>query len=85
VTPAERRKWNATKVPKRACSGRIDAPLIRLLGVAALLAILATPTALAQSVLPDPARTRGPLNPMVTQATIGSTICFRGWTQTVRP
>jgi hypothetical protein len=58
---------------------------MRLLGVAALLAILATRTPLAQSVLPDPASTPGAPNPLVTQATIGSTICIRGWTMTVRP
>jgi hypothetical protein len=55
------------------------------LGVAAVLALLATPATLAQSALPDPARTPGALNPEVTQATIGTTICVRGWTQTVRP
>ena len=59
--------------------------LLRSLGVAAVLAISATPDALAQSALPDPARTPGALNPEVTQATIGATICVRGWTQTVRP
>ena len=30
-------------------------------------------------------RTPGVLNPEVTQATIGSTICVHGWTRTVRP
>lgn len=34
---------------------------------------------------PDPHCTPGALNPAVTQATIGSTICRRGWTSTVRP
>lgn len=34
------------------------------------------------TVLP---RVPGILNPDVTQATIGSTICVRGWTATVRP
>jgi hypothetical protein len=33
----------------------------------------------------DPVRTPGVLNPDVTQATIGSTICVRGWTKTIRP
>ena len=33
----------------------------------------------------DPVRTPGALNPDVTQATIGSTICVSGWTRTVRP
>jgi hypothetical protein len=35
--------------------------------------------------LPDPRCTPGALNPAVTQATIGATICQRGWTSTVRP
>jgi len=33
----------------------------------------------------DPMRTPGVLNGDVTQATIASTICVRGWTRTVRP
>ena len=33
----------------------------------------------------DPLRTPGVLNPDVTQANIRTTICKRGWTQTVRP
>jgi hypothetical protein len=33
----------------------------------------------------DPVRTPGVLNADVTAATIGRTICVRGWTQTVRP
>ena len=39
----------------------------------------------AGAVVADPVRTPGVLNPEVTQATIGSTICVRGWTRTVRP
>ena len=34
---------------------------------------------------PDPRCTPGALNPQVTQATIGRTICSSGWTSTVRP
>jgi len=34
---------------------------------------------------PDPHCTPGAVNPQVTQATIGSTICKSGWTSTVRP
>ena len=34
---------------------------------------------------PDPHCTPGAVNPAVTQSTIGSTICRRGWTATVRP
>lgn len=32
-----------------------------------------------------PVQTPGAVNPAVTQATIGSTICVTGWTKTVRP
>lgn len=35
--------------------------------------------------IPDPSCTPGALNPDVTQANIGSTICRSGWTKTVRP
>lgn len=34
---------------------------------------------------PDPRCTPGALNPAVTQATIGRTICRSGWTESVRP
>jgi hypothetical protein len=36
-------------------------------------------------VVASPSLTPGVLNDAVTQATIGSTICRRGWTSTVRP
>jgi hypothetical protein len=36
-------------------------------------------------VAADPVRTPGVLNPEVTQATIGDTICAPGWTRTIRP
>jgi hypothetical protein len=35
--------------------------------------------------LPDPRCTPGSIDPDVTQANIGSTICKKGWTNTVRP
>jgi hypothetical protein len=35
--------------------------------------------------LPDPACTPGALNPDVTPATMGMTICVSGWTATIRP
>jgi hypothetical protein len=38
-----------------------------------------------RGVLASPTLTPGVLNAAVTQATIGSTICERGWTSTVRP
>jgi hypothetical protein len=39
----------------------------------------------ASVILASPTLTPGSLNPDVTQATIGQTICVRGWTATVRP
>src|SRR6185369_5547181 len=39
----------------------------------------------AHSILADPRRTPGVLNPGVTQANIRSTICRHGWTSTIRP
>ena len=39
----------------------------------------------SRGVHADPTLTPGALNPDVTQATIGSTICVPGWTKTVRP
>jgi hypothetical protein len=39
----------------------------------------------AVAVLASPTLTPGALNPDVTQETIGSTICVRGWTRTIRP
>ena len=35
--------------------------------------------------LPDPGMTPGALSPAVTEATIETTICVRGWTRNVRP
>lgn len=40
--------------------------------------------AAAGLVLPDPGCTPGAVDPAVTQANIGSTICKKGWTATVR-
>jgi hypothetical protein len=47
----------------------------------ALVALIA----IVPAVVADPVRTPGVLNPDVTQATIGSTICVTGWTRTIRP
>ncbi|MGI4944921.1 MAG: hypothetical protein ACRYHQ_30915 [Janthinobacterium lividum] len=58
--------------------------MIRSLAAAALLASLLSTSAWAQST-PDPVTTPGAINPAVTQANIGATICVRGWTATVRP
>jgi hypothetical protein len=61
-----------------------------LLAAAAGLALVALALVLVRrpgvpAVLADPVRTPGVLNADVTQATIGATICVRGWTKTVRP
>jgi hypothetical protein len=39
----------------------------------------------AGAVLPNSARTPGAVNPSVSQANIGRTICASGWTATIRP
>jgi hypothetical protein len=59
-----------------------------LLVGAAVLAVTALVAASRErhvSVVADAVRTPGMLNPDVTQATIGSTICVHGWTRSVRP
>jgi hypothetical protein len=60
--------------------------LVALLVVLLAIALL-RPAARGPHValVADTARTPGVVNPDVTQATIGSTICVRGWTRTVRP
>ena len=59
----------------------VAAALLVLLAVALWLAPHKAPRAL----LADPVLTPGVLNGAVTQATIGATICRRGWTSTIRP
>jgi hypothetical protein len=49
------------------------------------LYLLTVGTAAAQSALPNPARTPGAVNPAVSQANIGKTICRRGWGKSLRP
>ena len=60
-----------------------------LLGAVALLvlalALRLEPHGVNAGGRADPVRTPGVLNADVTQATIGSTICRRGWTRTIRP
>jgi hypothetical protein len=53
-----------------------------------LLAVAAfgfPPRADRPKLLADPVRTPGVINPVVTQANIGTTICAEGWTRTIRP
>jgi hypothetical protein len=60
--------------------------VIALAAVAAVVVLLAPAHGhRASSILADPVRTPGVLNPDVTQANIRSTICRHGWTDTVRP
>jgi len=61
-----------------------------LVAAAVALALLALVLHFAQrahvpAVVADPVRTPGVLNPEVTQATIGATVCVAGWTRTIRP
>lgn len=65
---------------------KLDLAILVLVGVIAAYVLLGRGThASSSAVLASPARTPGVLNPAVTQATINSTICVRGWTATVRP
>jgi hypothetical protein len=63
--------------------------LLELLALAALVAAVVVLWPRQHAEPPpyyaDATRTPGVLNPEVTQATIRSTICVRGWTRTVRP
>jgi hypothetical protein len=69
-------------------TGRI-APVELLLAAAAALLVVALVLRAGHghgaSVVADPVRTPGVVNPDVTQENIRSTICRRGWTSTVRP
>src|SRR5512140_890205 len=68
---------------------RISLVELALLALAATIVVTAVPRCSAHgsrsAVLADWRLTPGVLNPAVTQATIRSTICVRGWTRTVRP
>ena len=65
----------------------LDLLLVALLVlvVVAVFATLRRHGVPAGRILADPTRTPGVLNPNVTQANIRSTICKRGWTETIRP
>ena len=59
--------------------------VLAALALGILAFVLAQRRAGAPSVVADPVRTPGVLNPDVRQATIATTICVQGWTRTVRP
>ena len=60
--------------------------VLALLLIAAVLVVFAHPRGhAAHSILADPVRTPGVVNPNVTQANIRTTVCRHGWTATIRP
>jgi len=58
---------------------------MRLASLSALWLLIFACQARSQAPLPDPKLTPGAVNPDVTQQTIETTICVRGWTRLVRP
>jgi len=69
---------------------RVSLVELVLFAAAAVLVLAALPRcgggrASRSAVVASWALTPGVLNPVVTQATIGATICRTGWTRTVRP
>jgi hypothetical protein len=64
---------------------QLDLLLAALLVAAVVVAFSGLPGPRSHAILADPVRTPGVLNPNVTQANIRSTICRRGWTETIRP
>ncbi len=62
-----------------------EALVVAAIGLLAVATFGFTGGPRAPALRADPVRTPGVLNPEVTQATIGSTICVSGWTKTIRP
>jgi len=76
----------ATVAPQPASSSPMAAPgAAGTTSAPSALPTTAAQPAVAQGPGSPLALPPGALNPDVTQATIGSTICVRGWTATVRP
>ncbi|MFM0265618.1 hypothetical protein [Paraburkholderia sediminicola] len=61
------------------------APFRRMKKLIVAPLLLTTVSACIAADLPNVALTPGAINPDVTQANIGSTVCVKGWTKTVRP
>jgi len=59
--------------------------VVLLVFVAAVVLVWPHPHEPPPPYYADPVRTPGVLNPAVTDATIGRTICVHGWTRTIRP
>jgi hypothetical protein len=70
-------------VPSRVTA--IDLLLAAVLVASAVVVFATLRPRRAATVVADPVRTPGVVNPDVTQANIRSTICRRGWTATIRP
>lgn len=62
-----------------------QALVLAAIGLLVLALVLRLQHERQSGVVADPVRTPGVLNPDVTQADIGETICKHGWTRTVRP
>ena len=63
----------------------IDLGMLAVAGALVAYALVGCGRRSASAVLASPILTPGALNPLVTQGTIGATICSTGWTRTVRP
>jgi hypothetical protein len=70
-------------MPTRATS--FDLAIAAALVVAVVLVFTLLRPQHGHTIVADPVRTPGVINPNVTQANIRSTVCKRGWTSTIRP
>lgn len=75
-------------MPRRSRPATLHLAELRRMAFVLVPAVFCASASVAHAqapVLPDPSRTPGVVNPAVTQANVGATICARGWTRTVRP
>jgi hypothetical protein len=70
---------------KRGLPTFVLVALVAVVAVVLLVHLLSREQAAPGAYVARPALTPGVLNPNVTQATLGQTICAHGWTKTVRP
>ena len=71
--------------PVRAATTRAGLCAVLAAALAYATTAVAAPHASRDLILPAHARTPGVTNPAVTKATIGTTICVKNWTKTIRP
>jgi hypothetical protein len=69
----------------RAATTRGRLCVVVAAALASTTTALAAPHATRDLILPAHARTPGVTNPAVTKATIGTTICVKNWTKSIRP